>query len=293
MVSLSLAGADAKGDERVAQIAPSVEGSAADKARNTDQQPAPPLPDRVVEGEEEASARASRERRADEHDAKDLDAQVRTAQAAEKQLGLAYVQLGLSIAGAIGLFWSVWLGRQANKAAVDALRVSQQLEAGKLLLSSIEWEFGEKISAYRPDIIAQDLKTLPVTVALTNYGRSPAFVDQSGAWFVIGGLPGDPDYAGAAAHTRVIKPDEATSIPVGARVTDDDVKGLFDGSLSWWLYGVVKYRDFLDEPHEARFLRKVEIYHIPRLPKINAFAPDPPPYVRFVAVQHGDYTASF
>src|SRR4051794_29970003 len=66
--------------QRVAQPSPSVEGKAQREAQPGYRPPEPPpVPVRIVKSPGEAAGDAAREAKSDEHDVKDLDAQIRAA----------------------------------------------------------------------------------------------------------------------------------------------------------------------------------------------------------------------
>lgn len=90
------------------------------------------VPVRIIEDPVQADYAKEREQKSDEHDAKDLQAQDRAANAAvesaasaQRQEYLARWQLALSVAGIIALFYTLLLSRRANKAAWAAVAATK------------------------------------------------------------------------------------------------------------------------------------------------------------------------
>lgn len=82
------------------------------------------LPVRVIESQDAKAHQDERDKKTDQHDAEDLVAQQKAADAAEGQLMIARWQLGLSIFGVLGLLGTILLSMKSNKAATEAAKAS-------------------------------------------------------------------------------------------------------------------------------------------------------------------------
>lgn len=76
--------------------------------------PPPPLQVQIIESAADAEHTQEREAKSDKHEAEDLDAQVRAANAAEKQVRFAWVTTFLTFAGTVLLIWNLTEARKAN-----------------------------------------------------------------------------------------------------------------------------------------------------------------------------------
>ena len=116
---------------------------AAQPARDRDGNPKP-LAVTIVEGPEQAKSGEAREAESDKHDARDLDAQIRAADAAEKQIFPAWLAAILSAVGTFLIVWTLLLTRRANAISRDASRAWLSItvsESGKFWLSADKLEF--------------------------------------------------------------------------------------------------------------------------------------------------------
>ena len=112
---------------RVPHPSPAVEGQAQREAERGGRQPEPPpVPVRIIRSVDEAEHDAAREAKADEHDAQDLNAQIRAANAAEEQVPIAKWAVALSALATGLLVWTLWETRKANRIARDAYIADQR-----------------------------------------------------------------------------------------------------------------------------------------------------------------------
>ena len=120
-----------------------------------------PLAVAIVESPEQAKADERREAEGKRHDASDLDAQIRAANAAEEQILPAWLAALLSFAGTGLIVWTLYLTRKANEIAKEGQRawlsISPKL---KLPLEPYQAQAG---AAYRVEVSAN----------IKNYGSSP------------------------------------------------------------------------------------------------------------------------
>ena len=118
----SLALAQPLSGQRIAVPSPPVKeqttGGANSKPYPTEQAP---LPVRIIESATGSQHTKTRETQADKHDAKDLDAQIRAANAAEKQILPSWAGAILSFVGTLLILWSLCESREANRLTRRAL----------------------------------------------------------------------------------------------------------------------------------------------------------------------------
>ena len=126
---------------------------------HSDRQPNP-LAVTIVERPEQANASERREAESRKHDARDLDAQIRAAKAAEEQVSPAWLAAILSFIGTILIVWTLCLTRQANKIARDT--ANRQLRA--YVGASIEEPF-----------FGRDGRLARIRLNIFNSGATPAY----------------------------------------------------------------------------------------------------------------------
>jgi hypothetical protein len=92
-----------------------------------------------------------------------------------------------------------------------------------------------------------------------NFGRTPAFPTKlMTGWKVGGELPAEPDYFNSvnSSSAAIIKPDGGefqAAVRLIVELTPDDRENLLKKTAFIFLYASLHYRDFLNNPHEARF----------------------------------------
>ena len=86
----------------------------------------PPVPVRIIQTIEEAEYNAAREAKSDQHDAEDLKAQVRAADAASEQIAPSWAAAVLSGIGTILLVWTLCETRKTAKAAVAGVKAANR-----------------------------------------------------------------------------------------------------------------------------------------------------------------------
>jgi hypothetical protein len=106
------------------------------------------------------------------------------------------------------------------------------------------------------------VRLLTPVVEYTNYGRTPAFIDEIIVNALIdGALPRTPIYRRhlpwseriVIGHGEIKK--TMNYAYVGSKAfSDDDIAGVTDGSRDVYVYGVISYRDFLDKSQSRGFL---------------------------------------
>lgn len=102
----------------VPQGGPAVERQAPDGAHESQKPPEPPpITVRILQSDDDAARAQAREAKADEHDAKDLETQIRGVDAAVSQKWAAWTGVGLSLAATVLLFVTLWYTRRALRTA--------------------------------------------------------------------------------------------------------------------------------------------------------------------------------
>lgn len=206
------------------------------------------VPVRVIESPVEADARKERENKSDQHEADDLAAQRKAADAAwkgavasEGQISPAWWQVGIASIGTLLLLYTLWLTR-------ESLRITRETSKRQL-------------RAYLA-VSGCSLEEIPVgfvvTAEIRNSGQTPAFrVRHMSESFA-------EDYPLGGNKPHPI-PLETHSAPVGAgdqtfcvqRLFTEDRAGalanVMAGKLGLWIQGTVFYDDCFGEPHTLKF----------------------------------------
>lgn len=167
--------------------------------------------------------------------------------AAQAQVELMDVQKGLMQS-------SLEATQKAANAAELSAKAAIGVELPKLMPVGLDF-------AAREVTLKEKIRLSLINVSVKNYGRTPAFITSHCVEIVWGqGLPAEPDYR----QTAKVSPDtvvesgglyELKGLFPRATVPEEAAEAVRDGTLSLWVYGFVRYRDFLGEPHESRFCK--------------------------------------
>jgi len=185
----------------VASPTPTPKEEANHAAEKGDRQPNP-LTVAIVESPEQAIASERREAESRDHNSKDLDAQIRAADSAEKQVVPAWLGAIFSFIGTILIVITLCLTRQANKISRDMFDADiKPFLIIRPCSKDIKFENGLLL----PD---------PIEFEIENSGRSPAIVTGIyREWQMCGyGKFPDPIEHGAQRENWVYK---KTHIPIG------------------------------------------------------------------------------
>ncbi len=206
------------------------------------------IPVTIIETLEQAKAGDAREKESHDHDAKDLDAQIRAADAGERGATAAEWQiiptwLGaiLSFIGTCLILWTLFLTRQANYISRDTSR--RQLRA--YLFTS-----GASFERIEGGFI--------LTVELRNSGQTPAFkVFHMSQSFV-------DDYP-VSSPPEFLQPGNTHGTPVGPGESffcaqrllgpkpDAILAKVLGGTCGLYIQGVVNYEDCFGAQHRTQF----------------------------------------
>lgn len=137
-----------------------------------------PLPIRVVESPSDEADRKRREAEAAKHEEADLDAQVRSADAAEKQVAIGRATAWLSLFGLCALIWTLCETRRSVSAANRAAAAAEGSVTAFLAASEKElraYVTVESVSVTwrnEPDDVT--IKPIRTVVVMRNSGQTPA-----------------------------------------------------------------------------------------------------------------------
>ena len=239
-------GSQAPCAERVASPSPPKKEERGNTANGGENIPLP-FPVTVVETPKQATADERAKSESREHESRDLDAQIRTADAAEKQIPLAWFGAILAFAGTVLLYINLREARKATKAARDAAD-----SAEKTLHATRAWLLMDTVDS--PMGFTGELQGKPVKDGLIvrmwwrNTGQSPALRVLAVSCINHVG-PNDPLPHFAAPHN----PDYATPVGVGKLFSttvamDDQVASMFrQRTARTFVYSKVSYFDIFEK----------------------------------------------
>lgn len=128
---------------------------------------------------------------------------------------------------------------------------------------------------------------------VTNYGRTPAFpVEFAVGWAVAAVLQSEPVYSqrDRVNHAKVVttSAEQEQECHLGARhlgieLSDEQIANITAGQSFLWVFGCLYYRDFLDDPREARFCWRYANRNHDSMKPFFYFASDGDPPQAYVA----------
>ena len=176
---------------------------------------------------------------------------------------------------------AIAVAKDTASAAMLQARAAVSVELPKIILSRVD--LGDTAATS----LASRLQSLRIEIAVTNYGKTPAFLlGQALEIEVCALLPAKPVYPSAFDLPLESVIDYKYKYPLGiarpkSPLSPEDIQAILDGSTRLWVYGYVYYRDILSEAHMARFCK----VFVP---------PSPPGYRSFFIDDHTPaYTESF
>jgi hypothetical protein len=165
---------------------------------------------------------------------------------------LAVLTGGLVVVSAVQIGFLIRADKTARISA-NAANLSAQAAIGvelpRLLVSKVDFPYMSGSGRYK------------ISITITNYGRTPAYLTHETAEMRDGLLPDVPDYA------------NIVNLGPGALIEKDTTRTLFARDINQlsvfdqaqfaenrlvWVYGIINFRDFLDNPHAARFCFRLE-----------------------------------
>ncbi len=144
----------------------------------------------------------------------------------------------------------------AAKRSADAVSLQARAMVGAELP---RFELGHVHLAYSDQSVRQALKAPSIDLRLTNYGRTSALVLEKCVEVRLGQkLPPDPTYDCVEALAVVEAVDSGKSVGIEAYrrlgdLSESQVHGLLSGLNKIWVYGFVRFRDFLGIEHKMGF----------------------------------------
>lgn len=260
LIGLGKAAESPKGS-RMPHSSPPEKGQTENKARGNEYPTEnAPLPVRVVQSPSDAAHGAGREAKADEHEAKDLDAQVRQAGASEQQAAASWWAVVLTGLGSGFLLWTLFETRRTANAARQSADAFMVAERPNLIFESVKIFGLDELPDDDPD--SGEPSTPHLGFKIKNHGRSPAWITQSSFDLIISDtLPDSPVWKedevswldiivpnGKISRICGLPGDETYSGEFG-RITQQQHEGLRAGRPKIFFLGRVKYRDQFDRIH--------------------------------------------
>jgi hypothetical protein len=144
----------------------------------------------------------------------------------------------------------------AAKRSADAASLQARAMVGAELP---RFELGAVHLAYSDQSVRQALKAPSIDVRFTNYGRTTALVLEKCVEVRLGkNLPPDPtyDFVEALAVVEAVESGKSVGVEASRRLGDlseSQVQGLLSGLNKIWVYGFVRFRDFLGMEHKLGF----------------------------------------
>jgi len=144
------------------------------------------------------------------------------------------------------------VAQQSANAATLAAQAAIGMEIPRVLVAEVDfWP--------EQDFIRQKLQNSEIIVRLKNFGRNQAYVGDNCIFVTVANdLPKIPIYESIyhADPSTIIEPNKFFSLKKTGRIAEPDieevVKWAADGA-KLWVYGFLKYRDFLDTEHSTGF----------------------------------------
>jgi hypothetical protein len=147
--------------------------------------------------------------------------------------------------------------------AADAARRSADaasLQARAMVGAELpRFELGDVHLAYSDQSVRQALKAPSIDVRFTNYGRTTALVLEKCIEVRLAkNLPPDPtyDFVEALAVVEAVESGKSIGVAASRRLGDlseSQVQGLLSGLNKIWVFGFVRFRDFLGMEHKLGF----------------------------------------
>jgi len=224
----------------VSQPAPPVASQSTQAADKKPQRPEDTaLPIIIIQDPADASHAQDREAKSDKHDDDDLRAQIRAADAAEKQVSPAWAAVAITLLGTMFVYWNLREVRNANAIAERAIHAHAR-----------PW-IGLVRATLKP---LNDGLPAEIAVEVENFGQSPALRVRSGiscSLIAPNHAPPDP---GVAKHCATLFPGTqmklAPDIGKSTPLPPGSVAAIQAGAVVFWAVVQLFYEDGLGE-HET------------------------------------------
>ncbi len=216
-----------------------------------------PLPVREVQSPPDAEHTKDRETKSDAHDAADLDAQIRSADAVEKQVAPTTATAWLTFAGTVLLIWNLVVARGANRISQDTAKHQLRAYLGTIIATDgnskgFDWDkFGRFIG---PQVGYRNFGQTPAS-NVTCVTRAKVLTETESAaneWNVEQPLGMDSVIHPGDIITRMIVIDDPNG-PIQQGVCECRRRGILEGTHVIWIWGRVEYADIYGDPHVTNF----------------------------------------
>ena len=144
---------------------------------------------------------------------------------------------------------SIAVAKESASAAMLHARAAIGLELPKIIVSRVD--FADTGAAS----LASRLQSPKIEIAVTNYGKTPAFLLGQAIEIEVGALlPPEPVYPSAVDLPPETIVEYKNKYPLGTArpkspLSPEDIQAILDGNTRLRVYGYVYYRDILSEAH--------------------------------------------
>lgn len=200
-----------------------------DRQANGRRDQPPPIRVEIIESAEQAKRNESREDKSDHHDSKDLQAQIRAAEAAEKQILPTWLAAILSGIGAILIIWTLLLTRKTNEISKRAARAFMQ--------PAFKLTEGNRFAAPRIAILGRNVgeTTAQNVISKTSWANE---------------VPSGPESATEASFAMTAQAHGEVSFTLIERDPPD--------AIGFYLFGTISYTCSFGDIHKTHFCVRAE-----------------------------------
>jgi hypothetical protein len=152
---------------------------------------------------------------------------------------------------------SLRIAKEASDAAKLSAQAAIGVELPRLFVTKIDIELAAL------NLVDSESSLHKISIAITNYGRTPAFLYCESAERLPGPLPAIPIYPNAIdlEPGTIIERGELRTLT--ARDRDNhahfDIRPFVAGQEALWVHGIIWFRDFLNEHHAMRFCADLRV----------------------------------
>ncbi|RWF23784.1 MAG: hypothetical protein EOS64_10050 [Mesorhizobium sp.] len=211
------------------------------------------VPVTIFETPEQAVHAADREKLSDTHDAADLDAQTRAANAAERSAATAERQ-------ELPAFVQIIFGGASTFVAIIALVVSFWTAITSIKTTQTQLRAYVSVFDFETTVTNQNVRPhIAFKVTFKNFGQTPA----RNLRFNLRWECGQPPFVEDSHATVVAIPEGRGSVGAGMtfyagdktdlRLGQSEIQQVLDNKLSFWVFGVIEYDDVFGKQHRTRF----------------------------------------
>lgn len=226
------------------------------------------IPVRVIEDPVDAQHARDREASSDKHEADDLEAQRKAADAAERgataserQIIPTYLQLLIAFVGTTALLYTLILNRQANRNTIRAVKLAE--DANKITEDTSRKQLRAYIGLASGGITLDLSKNRGLAiVVMQNYGQTPAH--EMLQWLSIEILDVDEVFQepakpapGVFISKSMISPGQNAQVTFGRHFRDGELQAIRDGQKAFFIRGWIEYIDVFETPRKTKLSFKM------------------------------------